>query len=330
MTSPSTCDTAPLPDGGQIDAALQVCGASPDHLGRWEENLPVSWAGARLVERVRVSFCEHVAKMDLRKVLAPFIRPPYRPADPSLRDERVDGLYYEAAKEDSLCFEMPGRRITLNASEMALYVSGSDSELPDPDDRQQDMLLQVAQEVLGAHVAFVGTQRWTNSPFEEPPESTTQGQDALDLLSSLTRANARLYFDVEYFAEGESANPEIAVEFRCDPKTRVIEARSKWSGRARLIAPGEYRVCALACMYSMPWWKPALAKGPHGHPPKTPVWCSPSLFVTLVPNGVYRFAVGTKSEQRTLSLQEQLLFSAGPSSKQFHPRMNLYLNLLAT
>lgn len=294
---------------------------SSDGISHWVENLPVLWAASPLIERLRVTFLEPVAKMDLRKVLPALIAPPFLFVP---GDYRACGLTYSENK-DTLCFEMRGRRITIAADELALYVSGSDDNRPDSDNGLQDLFLHAVTEVFAPFIDFVGTERWTDTPFEEPPERKYRGEDAAVLLKDLTRANARLRFEVDYFLEDESKNPEIDIEFfKDEKKIQSLAARGRWSHVIRRIAPGDYWVRAVAAMYSMPWWKASLGTQEHSRYFRTPVWYSPSVWVSLAPNVEHVFAVGVPREQRKLSAQEQYLFMNSPLSEPVEPRMILY------
>jgi hypothetical protein len=299
--------------------------AHPDLGGRWDENLPVLWAGSYLSERVRVSFHEQVAGVDLRRVLAPHISSPYRRVDRTSLRER-HGI---VSRDDALCFEMRGRCIALQAAEIALYVSGTSDSQPDWDHGQQEALLRVATEALGGHIDFVGTERWTDTPFEEPPERVLRGTAAATFLEALLRAKARLTFDLDYFAEGEAANPDVLLELSDRLQTRVVGVRPRNARQVQLIDPGTYQARAVAPMYSMPWWAPwALPAGESERRSRMPVWCSPALQLALTAHRVYRIALGVPRECRVLSEQEQLLFSAAPMPPSFRARENLYLRLL--
>jgi hypothetical protein len=180
--------------------------------------------------------------MDLRRVLAPHIGSPYRVIDRAAFHE----LYNYASRDEALYFEMPGRCIALQAAEIALHVSGTKDSPPNFDHGQQDALLRVATHALRDHVDFAATERWTDTPFEEPPERVRRGAEAIAFLEALTRPKARLVFELEYFAEGEAPNPALHLELSDRQQTRILQMRPRNAAQVQLVDPGTYLARALA------------------------------------------------------------------------------------
>ena len=80
------------------------------------------------------------------------------------------------------------------------------------------------------------------------------------LLGSADSCQGRLTFELEYFAEGETANPELYLELSDRRPIRIFHVRPRDAARVQFVDPGTYLARAVAPMYGMPRW--ALSKVP--------------------------------------------------------------------
>lgn len=246
-------------------------------LPRWEEIARVGFAGAYLTYHLTVRFRRDV---DWGPVEAALLE----------RYERSD---------DGLV--MHGRRIRLGERRLSLGVWGTASDRPGDDGGLQSALLMWSLEALSDALQAVTTERWTDTPFEEPPARKRTGTEARDFLEALVHQTFCLRVEeLDYFSD--NPNPEIVLVWDATSE-RVSGVRQRYLPLERYLRPGRYVLRAEVQPYSMPYYHSDLKD--HA---RAPLWTSAPLAIAGGPGETVRLRVGVPEAQRGLSDDEQRFF----------------------
>jgi hypothetical protein len=286
----------------------------------WERVARVGFAGAELVYRLTVGVTRGCDLGSLEAAIA------------DLYDASPDG------------YTVPGRTIEFGHQRLTLTVRGTSSVLPADDGGVQSALLATLLAAAPRSIEWVETERWTDTPFEEPPGRRLQGDEAREYLSMLVHATLTLSFvEIDYFTG--NANPCIDIELeRSRPRSAAGESAEvevapgphtyEDSVRARdlpcelFVLPGRYTIRAAARTYSVAGYKAHLA--PHAG---APLWLSPALVLDGAPGDVVSLRVGVPVARRTLTDAEAAFF-AQPAGRAIapppEPRLNIDLEVVET
>jgi hypothetical protein len=206
----------------------------------WERIARPGFAGAYLTYRLRIGFSRDVDWSEARSVI-----------------EKAYALENES-------YLAQGRSITLEPRRLTLRVFGTASDLPGDDDKLQTRLLVLVLEQLREHLQSVGTERWTDTPFEEPPEKTHGQADGIWLLERLVRDTLGIQVvELDYYRPrlwgGDAANPELRITLE-GPVERSFGARLNWIPATIFVPPGRYRLSAMAPAFGLPEYRGKLKR----------------------------------------------------------------------
>jgi hypothetical protein len=148
-----------------------------------------------------------------------------------------------------------GRTIRFSARHLVLAAVGTAQAPPHDDGLQSALLLALVDAARGAIVA-VTTDRWTDSPFEEPPARRRTAASARDFVEGLVRCTFGLC--IEHFGFfTTSTNPEVGVTL-AGAQEAEFGVRARWLPVWRWLPPGTYTLTARACPFAFPDYHPDL------------------------------------------------------------------------
>lgn len=249
----------------------------------WESVAKPGFAGAALEYELRIRFTADVDWSQAQAVVAP--------------------VYTSAEGR----FVAPGRTIHFSPRQLTLGVSGTSDDLPGNDEKLQTRLILLVLAELRDTVKSVGTERWTDSPFEEPPEKTREGAEGVAFLEQLTTNTFGIELaEMDYYKPrmwgGDAANPEIRI-LAVGPVERSIGARPNWVGTTTFLPPGRYRLTAEAPAFGLPEYRGTLKDFA-----RAPIFVSEPLEIEGAPGEIARLRVGVPEEKRRLPRKHQAFF----------------------
>jgi hypothetical protein len=211
-----------------------------------------------------------------------------------------------------------GRSILLRPRELSLGVFGTASELPGDDQKLQTRLLVLVLEQLRQEVRSVGTERWTDTPFEEAPEKTRPGSEGVALLERLTLDTFGIQVvELDYFRPrlqgGDAANPEIRISID-GPVQRSLGVRPNWIPATIFVPPGRYRLSASAPAFGLPDYRGYLA--PFA---REPIFESSTLEILGAAGETVELRVGVPQDKRRLSPAHQAFYDQAKSDEPTPP-----------
>jgi hypothetical protein len=291
-------------DAERVQRAFEGHHARGQELARWELLLPLYLSTVAESNTLTFTFAADLGAMD--RLFPTAFGPPYT----------VDGKRAHCAE---------GRRIFIKGSEVRIEMHTKDSKPAPWDSGVQDAVLRTIVTELLPSVTGAQTSRWTDSPFEEHDPAPLGPDAARKLLLRITAERVFVEFDVDYFAPGEAANPDLEIHVH-DADGRCTEARVSTvavrSGGSWVPA-GTQKVTAVARVFSQGlsrWTRER--KRAH-----EVLWQSPTLIVELQPMRTYRFAVGVARALRVLT-EEERRFLQEPEARLDSPRELLDLRLV--
>ncbi len=278
-----------------LSAALTAALKAPPP--SWERLAAVGFAGADLDFRLTVHTSEDVDLSPLEQAVAS-------------RYRGLDGAY-----------ESPGRRVRFDGPEVSLYVSGSLSCLPGDDGGTQSALLLALFTAAADSIEWVETERWTNTPFEEPPAKRRVGRAAREYLEALVFRTLEVrVVELQYFSGNANPRLDILLDGAMRLETSV---RARWLPSSVFVLPGVYEVTAAAKPYSFPDYRPALSAYS-----RFTLWTAPPLRIEGAPGEVVSLRVGVDEAKRGLTAEERAFFGQperDAMSPPPEPRENLFL-----
>lgn len=210
-----------------------------------------------------------------------------------------------ASKDDG--YVAKGRTIALASRQLTLGVSGTTGDLPADDEKLQTRLVVLVLEQLRDLVREVGTERWTDTPFEEPPEKVRRGAEGIAYLEQLVLDTFGIQIaEMDYYRPrlwgGDAANPEIRISVE-GPRQRAVGARPNWIGQTTFFPPGRYRLTAAAPVFSLPEYRSTLAEFA-----REPVFVSAPLEIEGAAGEIAKLRVGVPENQRRLPVAHKAFF----------------------
>jgi hypothetical protein len=217
------------------------------------------------------------------------------------------------------CYEAPGRCIHFGARRLTLTVRGTHSSPPGDDGGVQSALLAALLVAAPRAIEWIETERWTDTPFEEPPAKRLHGDEARAYLETLVCNTLTLAIvEIDYFTG--NANPCIDLELD-GPEWLEASVRARDLPEELFVRPGHYTVRAVANLYSVPAYRPHLQS--HAH---APLWTSPVLALEGSGGEVISLRVGVPEARRGLTDAEAAFF-AQPAGRAVEPPPEPHVNL---
>ncbi len=296
--------------------AFRAALSRPESLARFDDVLPVYWGGARLNEWLTITLGRQAGPIDLRDVVGPLLRRPYRldaepaPAGASRARPATAPRTYVAGAGS--------RTIRIAKGSLTLLVGGTVRRGPCDDHGQQDAIVAVFAGPLAQLVAALHNERWTDTPFEEGPGRTVCGDDARRELRRLSECTVGLEVEADFFPGGRI---DLYGVGQREPFYYAY-ARERAPQRVWL-RPGHYRLRARVAAASLP----GCPLGPWAGR-DTVVWTSPVFPFEAPEPGIYRLRVAAPEAARALSESEALYLATRGASPKPRPRENLEVTFL--
>jgi hypothetical protein len=289
-----------------LAAAFRALLGDADRMPRWEDVLPVHWGGCDESDTLTVRLGGALAACDLGAALAPAFGPAWT-ADGAPRGGWTRLL------------EAPGRRVLLGPGAARLTVRGNVRRRPADDDGAQDALVALFAGPFAAAVRAVETERWTDSPFEEPPAHVQTGADARSLLQRLAGSTVCLELVADFFVGIPNPYVGVADESETEP---FLQARADRGPSTRWLPPGAWRIYALARATAFPEYAVMPSERAHAI-----VWRSPVVALDARAPGHYRLRAGVPEARRALDDDERRWFATRGEEGCLGPREVLELAL---
>jgi hypothetical protein len=225
-----------------------------------------------------------------------------------------------------------GRCISLEGRTVRLYAGGTRESPPEPTP-VQDALLNALYEHHRDALESISSERWSDSPFEEPPAKVYRGAEARSFLASLVGARAHVEYGVNGFFT-DNANPwvELWIDGSVLTSCRWFEYRSGDEHGPPMrsvqhLRPATRTFQAAARATSFPAWSRRRGDGPaivSAYRAQTVIWRSAPLVVSLERGRTYRLTA--RALDLELTADETRWFS-GEMERPPVPRTNLVLDV---
>lgn len=198
-----------------------------------------------------------------------------------------------------------GRLVHFAPREVALEVSGKSGELPEDDGGVQRAVLTALHAAAAEALSEAGTERWTDGPFEDPPERVREGDGARTFLDDLVATTVTVrVVALDFFSDQEAPNPEVTLSLEGAHNATSLDLRRRRLPQSCFVRPGVLRFQASAGLTAFPGYRSHFAPWA-----RQALWTSPPVTLEVRPFETVALGVGLANGDRTLTPEEQAFFA---------------------
>jgi tetratricopeptide (TPR) repeat protein len=225
-----------------------------------------------------------------------------------------------------------GRSISLDGRTLRLYAGGTRDKPPEPTPVQDALLNALYEHHLDA-LESISHERWSESPFEEPPAKVYRGAEARAFLASLVGARAHVeYGATKFFTDNANPSIELWIDGSVLTSCRCFEYRHGGKQGPPMLSTQHLRPAvrtfqAAARATSFPPWRLLRTAGSSvasPYRPQTVIWRSAPIVVSLRRGRTYRVTASALDLELTA---DETRWFAGGTARPPVPRTNLVLEV---